>query len=160
MSGTIRVLVIVAFLRTLAPTAARGQFVEASPRVITFEATGYTLIPPEQPPAQFIGLAPAPFGVDKVPFKVRIRLNNLPSGVATNFVIVSPSSGVAATQLSGISRVRPVVALNPKVVPYMRPGIYNLDVLFDNPEHPEFGAGGVSVNLRLNFPGLSSDVKS
>ena len=75
-----------------------------------------------------------------------IRLNNLPSGVATNFVIVSPSAGIA--------RAATVVALNPKIVPYMRPGIYNLDVLFDNPEHPELGAGGISVNLRLNFPGF------
>jgi uncharacterized protein (TIGR03437 family) len=100
-------------------------------------------------------LAPAPFGVDKVPFRVReIRPTNLPSGAATDFVIVSPSSGVAATQASGVSRVSPVVALNPKVIPYMRPGIYHLWVLFENPDRPEFGTGGVEVNLTLNSPGL------
>src|SRR5689334_4258145 len=116
MLTRVRVLIAAALLWMLFPDPGDAQFVQASPRLITFELTGYTLIPPEQPPARFIGLAPAPFGVDKVPFKVRIRPNNLPSGTATNFVIVSPSAGVA--------RAVTVIALNPKVVPYMRPGIY------------------------------------
>ncbi|MEK7996989.1 MAG: IPT/TIG domain-containing protein [Planctomycetota bacterium] len=50
--------------------------------------------------------------------------------------------------------MRPIIALNPKVVPYMRPGHYELTVLFENPERPEFGADGVRVQLRLNFPGF------
>lgn len=155
MSAMIRVLLFAALLWTLTPALGKAQSVEVSPRVLTFELTGYTLIPPEQPPFRFVGLAPSPFGVDKVPFRLReIRLNNLPSGAATNFVIVSPSSGVAATQLSGVSIVSPVIALNPKVVPYMRPGIYNLDVLFENPEKPAAGAGGVGVTLILRFPGF------
>ncbi len=145
MPAIARMLAVAVALWTLAPGPGKAQGVDAAPRVITFELMAYTLIPPEQPPARFIGLAPSPFGVDKVPFKARIRLINLPSGAATNFVIVSPSTGVA--------RATTVIALNPKVVPYMRPGIYNLDVLFDNPDNPAAGAGGVEVNLRLNFPG-------
>lgn len=155
MSGIIRVPGIAVLLCTLAPTGGKAQFVQAFPRVITFEVTGHTLFPPEQPPARFIGLAPAPFGVDKVPFRMReIRPTNLPSGAATNFVIVSPSSGVAATQLSGVSRVGLVIALNPKVVPYMRPGFYNLVVVLENPERPDLAATGFEVNLRLNLPGF------
>lgn len=146
MSSPVRMLVTAAFAVTSVSVLCNAQFVFPSITVITFEATTEALIPPDQPPSRFIELVPNPFGVDKVPFKARIRLNNLPSGAATNFVIVSPSAGVARTTT--------VIALNPKVVPYMPPGIYNLDVLFDNPEHPEFGAGGVSVNLRLNFPGF------
>jgi uncharacterized protein (TIGR03437 family) len=127
------------------PLVCDAQFVDAAPRVITFEVAGHTLIPPEQLPMRAIGLSPSPFGVDRVPFKARIRLTNLPTGAETNFVMVSPSSGVAY----GTS----VIALNPKVVPFMRPGFYRLDVLFDNPERPEFGAGGVEVNLILSAPG-------
>jgi uncharacterized protein (TIGR03437 family) len=74
---------------------------------------------------------------------------NLPSGAATNFVIVSPSSGIA----SGDPRVRPIIALHPKVVPYMRPGNYELNVFFENPERPELGTDGVRVQLRLTSPG-------
>lgn len=144
MPAITRVLAV-AGLWTLAAAPGNAQFVDVAPRLITFEATAHTLIPPDQPPARFVGLAPAPFGVDKVPYKARIRLNNLPSGAATDFVIVSPSSGVA--------RATTVIALNPKVVPYMRPGIYSLDVLFDNPGNPAAGAGGVEVNLVLNYPG-------
>src|SRR5947209_3134787 len=133
---------------------AEAQFPEVAPSKISFELTAHTLISGEEPPAQFISVFPSPFGVDKVPFRLReIRPANLPSGEATNFVIVTPSSGMAATQLSGLPTVRPVIALNPKVVPYMRPGIYQLDVIIDNPEHPELGGGGVTVTLRLNFPG-------
>jgi uncharacterized protein (TIGR03437 family) len=45
-----------------------------------------------------------------------------------------------------------VVALNPKLVPYMRPGIYHLIVVLENPERPDLAATGFEVNLRLNFP--------
>jgi uncharacterized protein (TIGR03437 family) len=145
MPGRVRVVVFAALLWTFAPACAKAQFVGAAPRVINFELTAHTLIPPEQPPARFLELAPAL--VDKVPFRLReIRPTNLPSGAATNFVIVSPSSGVA--------RATTVVALNPKVVPYMRPGIYHLFVFFENPENPTAPAGTVEVNLRLNSPGF------
>lgn len=144
MSSHLRVLILAAFAVTSASVLCNAQFVLPSTRVITFEATAETLVPPDQPPSRIIELVPNP--VDKVPFKARIRLTNLPSGAATNFVIVSPSAGVA--------RATTVIALNPKVVPYMPPGIYSLDVLFDNPDNPAAPAGGVSVNLRLNFPGL------
>ncbi len=144
MSSHLRVLIMAAFAVTLASVLCNAQFVLPSTRVITFETMAETLVPPDQPPSRIIELVPNP--VDKVPFKARIRLTNLPSGAATNFVIVSPSSGVA--------RATTVIALNPKVVPYMRPGIYNLDVLFDNPDNPAAPAGGVSVSLRLNFPGF------
>jgi uncharacterized protein (TIGR03437 family) len=155
MSGGIRVPALAALLWALAPIAGRAQYIEAYPRVINFVTSVYTLIPPERPPAQFIGIAGGPLGIDKVPFRLReIRLTNLPSGVATNFVIVSPSAGVATTQLSGVPTACPVIALNPKVVPYMRPGIYNVLVLFENPDNPGAGTTGVDVNLRLNFAGV------
>lgn len=140
------VRVIYAVLGVLSTAPGRAQFVQPSSRVITFRATAHTLIPLEQPPRSFVELAPAPFGVDKVPFRVReIRPDNLPTGVATNFVLVSPSSGIARAAI--------VVALNPKVVPYMRPGFYSLVVVLENSERPELSATGFEVNLLLNFPG-------
>jgi uncharacterized protein (TIGR03437 family) len=155
MSGGVRVPAFAALLWALAPIAGRAQYIEAYPHQITFQFTAYTLIPPERPPAQFIGIAPGPLGIDKVPFRLReIRPTNLPTGVATNFVIVSPSAGVAATQLSGLPHVCPVIALNPKVVPYMRHGIYNVLVVFENPDNPAAGATGVDVYLYLNLPGF------
>jgi len=146
MPSMVRVMLIAALLWTLTPTAGKSQLLVAAPRVNTFQATAHALISPDQPPARYIGLAPGPLGVDKVPFRLReIRPINQPTGAATNFVIVSPSSGVA--------RATTLVALNPKVVPYMRPGYYSLFVIFENPERPEFGSG-IEVNLYLSSPGL------
>lgn len=146
MLRRVPLLTLAAMAGMLGPSSIRAQWVDAAPRVISFAATGYTLFPADQPPARFVELVPNPFGVDSVPFRVReIRPTNLPSGIATNFVLVSPSSGVARTTI--------LVALNPKVVPYMRPGAYHLWVLFENPERPDLGTGGVEVTLRLSFPG-------
>lgn len=163
MSVVVRVLVFVGLSWTLFLSPGMAQFPEAYPRIITFVATAHTLLSEDQPPTRFFGVAPAPLGVDSVPFQVSIRLENLPTGEATNFVIVSPSSGIAASGLSGIPRVSPVIALNPKVVPYMRPGTYSLTVLVRNPEHPEFGSGGVFVYLTLKpagFPEIASVVNA
>jgi uncharacterized protein (TIGR03437 family) len=154
MSGMMRSLIIATAAWTLVPISVRAQFVQAFPRSISFVTTGYTLFPPDRPPAQYVSVAPAPFGVDYVPFRVReIRPTNLPTGVATDFVIISPSSGVAATQLSGLPSTRLIVALNPEVVPYMRPGGYHLVVALENPERPDLGATGFEVSLVLTSPG-------
>lgn len=138
---------VLAALCTLGANSGRSQPIAVSPQVIAFDLTAYTLLPPEQPPLQFIG-----FGVSssRVLFQVReIRPENLPSGVPTNFVVVSPSSGVA----SGDFRLRPIISLNPTIVPYMLPGFYALNVFFENPERPELSAGRVRVQLTLRAPG-------
>lgn len=154
MSTTVRAFVFAGLLWTLTPIG-NAQFVDAYPKSITFRVTAHTLFPLEKPPTEFISLGPAPFGVDKVRFKVReIRPDNLPTGEPVNFVIVSPSAGVAATQLSGIATTSLVVALNPNVVPYMRPGFYSLLVVLENSDRPDLPASGFNVNVRLDFPGF------
>lgn len=146
MLRRVPLLTLAAMAGMLGPSSIHAQWVYPYPRVISFVATGYTLFPADQPPARFVELVPSPFGVDSAPFRVReIRPTNLPTGVATNFVLVSPSSGVARTTI--------LVALNPKVVPYMRPGAYHLVVVVENPERPDLGADGFEVNLRLTSPG-------
>lgn len=68
-------------------------------------------------------------GFSNEPFKVRsIRPQNLPSGAATNFVIVSPWSVAARAPDRDRSES--------ESVPYMPCGVYTPDVLFENPERP------------------------
>lgn len=65
---------------------------------------------------------------DKVPFKlVGARPSN--AGEADiDFLIASPSSGVAPEDVA--------VALNPKVVPYMTPGVYQRELMFAPVQQP------------------------
>jgi hypothetical protein len=84
----VRVLAFVALVGTLFASLGMAQFVEAYPRVIPFEATAHALLSAEQPPTHFFGIVPEQVGVDSAPFQVSIRLVDLPTGAATNFVIV------------------------------------------------------------------------
>src|SRR5260221_5107059 len=138
MPVAIRILTLAGIVTAI---AAHAQFVIPAPMRIGFVASGYTLMSAEEAPGQFVELAPNPAGIDSVPFHIReIRLTTLPTGVATNFVTVSPASGTARAAI--------VIALNPKVVPYMRPGFYSLDVVIDNPQRPAQIPSAVIVTLR------------
>jgi uncharacterized protein (TIGR03437 family) len=81
-------------------------------------------------------------GADKLEFRFR--------GVTTgegrpNFIVVSPSSGVAPAFVA--------VGLNPNVVPYLRPGSYSLSLVFEVPGQPcPPACGGTFVTLRLYAP--------
>jgi uncharacterized protein (TIGR03437 family) len=82
--------------------------------------------------------------VNQARFKLRdFLIEKLPADPQgqINFVIVSPSAGVAPASL--------IIALNPKVVPYMRSGFYRLIVRFDDADaSPPFEPpGGVVVSL-------------
>lgn len=143
-------LLTVLVCSTLTSSLALAQWVGVSPALIAFDATAYTTLDPESPPFRFIGLRPSPFGVESVPFRLKeIEPLNLPTGRPTNFVIVSPSAGTTTAR----TQYTTIVSLNPKVVPYMLPGHYELYVLIENPERPELGAGRVRVQLTLRHPG-------
>ncbi|MCC6585760.1 MAG: IPT/TIG domain-containing protein [Bryobacterales bacterium] len=143
-------LIAVLVCSTLTASLAIAQWVSVSPELIAFSSTAYTPLDPESPPSRFVGLRPSPFGVESVPFRFKaIEPQDLPTGKATNFVLVSPSAGITTAR----TQYTTIISLNRKVVPYMLPGYYELYVLIENPERPDLGAGRVRVQLSLQSPG-------
>jgi trimeric autotransporter adhesin len=101
-------------------------------------------------PFQAISIANAPFGAPNRPYRVR-TISVLPGPAdpegVFNFVTVSPSAG-------GTPMVAHVT-LNPKVVPYMRPGVYSLVVRLEYADVPPAAElpPGLVVSLVLSHPG-------
>jgi uncharacterized protein (TIGR03437 family) len=120
----------------------------ADPDRIAFQATVNSFVLPK-PRSISIGIA----GADKLEFKVSVDS----AGVGgTNFIVVSPSSGVAPTAVQ--------VGLNPNVVPYLRPGLYTLILVFTVPGQPcPPACASTVVSLRWSSsppPGITAVVNA
>jgi uncharacterized protein (TIGR03437 family) len=88
--------------------------------------------------------------VDGVPFVLSEAYLSL--GKGPNFVTVSPASGTTPAEVS--------ISLNPSVVPYLAPGIYNVSLIFKstNPAFP--GISGFNVFLSLNGSSTPATITS
>jgi len=129
---------------TLGHGLCKGQRLDVSPQNISFVATARASMSLENPPSRSVGLGASPFGAANIHFRLReISPQTLPTGQATNFVVVSPSSGFTPQVTT--------VALNPRVVPYMPHGFYRLLVTFESPDSGSINS--VIVSLRLTRPG-------
>ncbi|MDQ2945859.1 MAG: hypothetical protein M3Y27_07955, partial [Acidobacteriota bacterium] len=122
--------------------AGAAQPLPVGPIFIRFTATAdsFALPAPE-------GIGIGRVGDDKIEFKLVGIVPALPGG--PNFVVVSPSSGVAPTLV--------LVGLNPNVVPYLGSGSYALSLQFapagqscTPPPPARSPCGGISVFLDLN----------
>ena len=142
---------IVRFMAAVAVTAiglqAQSNFIVVGPGRMTFRVAADTLL---EGFGQLRGarVNPAFLGAPDLPFKLtEIRVDRStgdPEG-KTNFVVVSPTSGVTPMSL--------YVGLNPNIVPYMRTGVYSLTVLFNDPVNPRPFSGGISVDLVITGSG-------
>lgn len=139
---TIPVLAAVLVLAAL--QNASGQSVSASPSFFSFEATSDSVS--LQGPQAF---SIEPVGADKVSF--RFVGVHTPNNAGADFVVVSPSSGVAPELLW--------LGLNPNVVPSLAPGIYYLSLLFTTPGQSEPIDVGMSITLTM-YPSAPPAVTS
>lgn len=92
----------------------------------------------------------------KLPFEYFEALLDGSKAGTSNFVVVSPASGVTPAPVK--------VSLNPNVVPYMAPGVYTLSLGFrsTDPGHPGFAAVEIALSLQGSGipPAISSIVNS
>jgi uncharacterized protein (TIGR03437 family) len=130
------------------PSVMRAQI--PRPNRITFQAVADTGIAPTGLPVQNVLIGPAGAFDPLRPYRVR-TISVLPTPAdpdgVFNFVTVSPSAG-------GTPMVAHVT-LNPKVVPYMRPGVYSLVVRLEYADVAPAAElpPGLVVTLVLSHPG-------
>lgn len=117
---------------------ALAQTLIVTPGRLDFTATADSLI---LPAPQGVGVAV--LAGDKLEFKFNGFFGT------TNFVVVSPSSGVS----DGVSSTGVGVALNPNVVPYLPSGSYAGSIGFATPGQTSGPYAGALVTLNLKFAG-------